>query len=266
MITHAPIDARFAHIDVNDLSGAPGESGKYDIQNIVTHEVGHFVGIDHSPIQGATMVPRKLCVVEKVVTGRLGVNPTAPLVESRSGKQDKRPWRDLSPLHGTVEAQFLHPLFLGESVAPFRILQPALAVVPWDEAQFDRFKDRDERVTSPETFTGERLAGDDISKIQDSIDPGVGAALRFHLEEEATLRLAEQDLLGAQAARGRRAGNECRVGAGFHPRASRIRVRHRPDHFAKRQRGTTRWRGGFMGICLEAATNQAWDEASNPVE
>ena len=84
--------------------------------------------------QGATMVPRKLCVVEKVVTGRLGVNPTAPLVESRTGKQDKRPWRDLSPLHGTVEAQFLHPLFLGESVAPFRILQPALAVVPWDEA------------------------------------------------------------------------------------------------------------------------------------
>ncbi|MGF1639485.1 MAG: N-6 DNA methylase [Rhodospirillales bacterium] len=87
--------------------------------------------------QGATMVPRRLCVVERVVTGRLGVNPTAPLVESRGGKQDKRPWRDLAPLHGTVEAQFLHPLFLGESVAPFRLLRPALAVVPWDRAGGD---------------------------------------------------------------------------------------------------------------------------------
>ncbi|MFC1707650.1 matrixin family metalloprotease [Planctomycetota bacterium] len=37
--------------------GATGESGKYDIQNIATHEVGHFVGLDHSAVHGATMVP-----------------------------------------------------------------------------------------------------------------------------------------------------------------------------------------------------------------
>jgi hypothetical protein len=84
--------------------------------------------------QGATMVPRKLCCVERIETGRLGINPTAPLVGSRSGKQDKRPWRDLAPLQGTVEAQFLRPLYLGESIAPFRLLRPTLAVIPWDPA------------------------------------------------------------------------------------------------------------------------------------
>jgi hypothetical protein len=82
--------------------------------------------------QGATMVPRKLCLVDRVDIGRLGVNPAAPLVCSRRGKQDKPPWRDLPPLSGAVEAKFLRPLLLGESIAPFRLLKPTLAVIPWD--------------------------------------------------------------------------------------------------------------------------------------
>lgn len=82
--------------------------------------------------QGATMVPRRLCVVDRVETGRLGANPAAPLVVSRNGRQDKAPWRDLPPLRGPVEARFLRPLLLGESIAPFRVLRPVLAVIPWD--------------------------------------------------------------------------------------------------------------------------------------
>jgi SAM-dependent methyltransferase len=84
--------------------------------------------------QGATMVPRRLCMVEPVVTGRLGANLANPLVESRPGKLEKAPWHRLAPLRHVVEAQFLRPLYLGESVAPFRVLKPALAVVPWEEA------------------------------------------------------------------------------------------------------------------------------------
>jgi BarA-like signal transduction histidine kinase len=38
----------------------------------------------------------------------------------------------LAPLRGNVEAEFVRPLYLGESVAPFRLLHPALAVIPWD--------------------------------------------------------------------------------------------------------------------------------------
>lgn len=83
--------------------------------------------------QGATMVPRRLCVVRTVETGRLGANPAAPLVESRSGKFEKRPWNRLPTLRHAVEAQFLRSLYLGESVAPFRVLGASLAVIPWEE-------------------------------------------------------------------------------------------------------------------------------------
>jgi SAM-dependent methyltransferase len=85
--------------------------------------------------QGATMVPRRLCMVGPVETGRLGNNPLLPLVESRPGKLEKHPWHNLPPLRHAVEARFLRPLYLGESVAPYRVLGAALAVVPWDDTQ-----------------------------------------------------------------------------------------------------------------------------------
>jgi SAM-dependent methyltransferase len=82
--------------------------------------------------QGATVVPRRLFVVTRAESGRFGSNPNIPLVQSREGKQDKTPWKNVSPLKRPVEKQFLRPLYLGESVAPFRLLEPAEAVIPWD--------------------------------------------------------------------------------------------------------------------------------------
>jgi hypothetical protein len=68
-----------------------------------------------------------------VHVGRLGDNPAAPLVESRRTRLENRPWKDLQSLRGNVEAEFLRPLYLGETLAPFRLLPPLLAVIPWDE-------------------------------------------------------------------------------------------------------------------------------------
>jgi len=82
--------------------------------------------------QGATVVPRVLWVVEHAPAGRLGVNLAAPLVESRRTSLEKKPWKDLDTLRGPIEAEFLRPLFLGESIAPFRALEPVLAVIPCD--------------------------------------------------------------------------------------------------------------------------------------
>lgn len=83
--------------------------------------------------QGATMVPRMLCVVEAVPAGRVGGNPAAPVVQSRRTSQEKPPWKQLPALRRNVEVEFLRPLYLGESVAPFRLLQPMLAVISWEE-------------------------------------------------------------------------------------------------------------------------------------
>jgi BarA-like signal transduction histidine kinase len=83
---------------------------------------------------GATIFPRVLCVVEPAPVGSIGAHRAAPVVHSRRTAQEKPPWKNLPPLRGNVEAPFLRPLYLGESIAPFRLLEPALAVIPWDQS------------------------------------------------------------------------------------------------------------------------------------
>ena len=83
----------------------------------------------------AEVYPRVLFTVDYGTASRLGVNPSAPLVESRRTKLEKPPWRDIPPLRGNIETPFLRPLYLGESIAPFRALEPILAVIPWDEQE-----------------------------------------------------------------------------------------------------------------------------------
>src|SRR5204862_184031 len=34
-----------------------GEPGRYDIQSVLTHEIGHFLGLDHSAMISSVMVP-----------------------------------------------------------------------------------------------------------------------------------------------------------------------------------------------------------------
>ena len=82
---------------------------------------------------GATIFPRVLCVVQPTTTGFLGGDVGSPLVRSQRTALEKRPWKDLPALEGRVEAAFLRPLYLGESIAPYRLLEPALAVIPWDD-------------------------------------------------------------------------------------------------------------------------------------
>jgi hypothetical protein len=82
--------------------------------------------------QGAMILPRRLSIVEMQEPGSLGADRDAPLVESRVGAQDKRPWNTVRPLRGQIERRFLRPVLLGESIAPYRVLDPVIAVVAWD--------------------------------------------------------------------------------------------------------------------------------------
>jgi hypothetical protein len=80
--------------------------------------------------QGATLVPRMLCFVERKIMGRLGADPSAPYVASRRRNREKEPWKSLPAIENRVEAEFLRPVLLGESILPYRVFQPFEAVVP----------------------------------------------------------------------------------------------------------------------------------------
>ncbi len=80
---------------------------------------------------GASMFPRMLCMVERVTASGPGSSAAAPLVRSRKNRLEKPPWRNLQPLQMPVESAALRPLYLGESIAPFRLLDPALCISPW---------------------------------------------------------------------------------------------------------------------------------------
>lgn len=80
--------------------------------------------------QGATIVPRRFFIVTHESSGRLGASRAAPRVRGKTGAQDKRPWRNVDPPSGPVESDFLRPVLLGENIAPYRVLKPALGVIP----------------------------------------------------------------------------------------------------------------------------------------
>ena len=82
--------------------------------------------------QGATIVPRVLLVVERAPVSPLGAGAGRVAVRSRRSANEKRPWKLLDALTGTVEVQFVRPLHLGETVLPYLLKDPLLAIVPWD--------------------------------------------------------------------------------------------------------------------------------------
>jgi hypothetical protein len=53
-----------------------------------------------------------------------------PAVISRRSTQEKEPWKSLPGIEGSVEAEFLHPVLIGESILPYRVFQTFEGVIP----------------------------------------------------------------------------------------------------------------------------------------
>ncbi|MBR0653930.1 N-6 DNA methylase [Roseomonas arctica] len=85
--------------------------------------------------QGATLVPRRFFLVEMEAVGRLGGRRDAPRVRGRVGALDKAPWTLVEPPRGPVEVAFLRQVALGESVAPFRMLETVTTVIPMEDGR-----------------------------------------------------------------------------------------------------------------------------------
>jgi hypothetical protein len=79
---------------------------------------------------GAILYPRMLLFVDEQPAGPLGSGAGRVVVQSRRSSAEKKPWKDLPPLKGTVEIGFVRPVHLGETLLPFRVLPPLRAVLP----------------------------------------------------------------------------------------------------------------------------------------
>lgn len=86
-------------------------------------------------LQGATVVPRVLTIVERVDAGPLGVAAGRVAVRSARSSNEKAPWKALKALDGVVEERFVRPLLNGRSVVPFREREPELAIIPFVDGE-----------------------------------------------------------------------------------------------------------------------------------
>ncbi|MEO5772841.1 MAG: N-6 DNA methylase [Sphingomicrobium sp.] len=103
------------------------------VEGAAAPQVGDFIGgsaYREKFRQGATLVPRMLCLVERKPMGRLGADPAAPVVFSRRSALEKRPWKDVEGVESQVEATFLRTVLLGESVLPYRLAETFEGVIP----------------------------------------------------------------------------------------------------------------------------------------
>lgn len=80
--------------------------------------------------QGAIIVPRVLFFVDEKHSGPLGSGAGRITVKSRRSANEKKPWKDLPALEGKVDRQFVRPTHVGDTVLPYRLLDPRLAVLP----------------------------------------------------------------------------------------------------------------------------------------
>lgn len=80
---------------------------------------------------GAALYPRLFWYVVEDAPHMLGRGDRIPL-SSRRSNLEKAPWKDLPALRGAIEQDFVRPALLGESIAPYRVIDWPTAVIPVD--------------------------------------------------------------------------------------------------------------------------------------
>lgn len=93
---------------------------------------------------GASVFPRLFFLVSRSDSGPLGRTKGAAAVESKRSATEKKPWKELAPIRGVVETEFLRPVCQGEHALPFRSLPPALSVIPLEKERL--LEPRSERI------------------------------------------------------------------------------------------------------------------------
>ncbi|MDE2861779.1 MAG: N-6 DNA methylase [Chloroflexota bacterium] len=96
--------------------------------------------------QGATIVPRCLFYVQEAENPALVQAGGTVTLKPRKSSNDKEPWSklDLTPLESqTIEEKHVQSMHLGETLAPYVILEPLRAALPVRRGEFRVPRDRD---------------------------------------------------------------------------------------------------------------------------
>ena len=84
---------------------------------------------------GTQLTPRRFIFVKYKKEGKLGGSSRTPLVKGVVSNLDKHPWKDIKPLEAKIESQFLRSVYVGQSIAPFRVISEKMGVIPWDNKE-----------------------------------------------------------------------------------------------------------------------------------
>ena len=125
--------------------------------------------------QGAILVPRMLIFVTELPASPLGAGAGRLAVTSMKTNQDDDRWKDMPAISATVERAFVRPIYLGESLLPYRMIEPRQAVVPV-EADGSGLLDEDEIASWPgldawwsaaqSTWDGNKSESDDSTLLE----------------------------------------------------------------------------------------------------
>jgi hypothetical protein len=80
--------------------------------------------------QGAILAPRLLFVVSPRPSSPLGLQAGRVGVVSDRSANEKLPWKQLPSMEGVIETEFVRPVFSGENLLPYRMVDPLRAVIP----------------------------------------------------------------------------------------------------------------------------------------
>jgi SAM-dependent methyltransferase len=81
-------------------------------------------------LEGATITPRALLLVEAEPSGPLGLGRGRLRVRASQSNYENPPWKHLARMDGVVEAEFVRPILLGECLLPYKTLDPRTAILP----------------------------------------------------------------------------------------------------------------------------------------
>lgn len=140
--------------------------------------------------QGAILVPRMTMFVTELPVGPLGAGAGRTTVTSLKTSQDDDRWKDVPSITATVEKTFIRPVYLGETLLPFRTIEPRQAVTPikldgsslMDEKEIDAWPGLETWWSAAQAAWQENKSESDDSTLLDRIN--------FHSQLEAQLPVA----------------------------------------------------------------------------